>query len=50
MAVQNAPAEAPATEQARLKMTYGQYLAWAGEDNLLAEWVEGEVIRAGRQP
>ena len=46
MAVASAPAETAQAEAAprRLKMTYEEYLAWAGEDNILAEWVDGEVI------
>lgn len=44
MTAMEATVETPATEQARLKMTYDEYLAWAGEENFLAEWVNGEVI------
>ncbi|MDW8326859.1 MAG: Uma2 family endonuclease [Anaerolineales bacterium] len=44
MTAVSATVETPATEQTRLKMTYDEYLAWAGEENFLAEWVNGEVI------
>lgn len=44
MTALNATVETPVTEQVRLKMTYDEYLAWAGEGNFLAEWVDGEVI------
>lgn len=44
MTALNATVETPVTEQVRLKMTYDEYLAWAGEENFLAEWVAGEVI------
>jgi Uma2 family endonuclease len=33
----------PAEDPRRLRMTYAEYLAWAGED-VHAEWVNGEVI------
>jgi len=44
MTAWSAPVRTPDTEPARLKMTYDEYLAWAGEENFLAEWVDGEVI------
>ncbi len=38
------PAPMPQTEQdQKLRMSYEEYLAWAGED-VHAEWVNGEVI------
>lgn len=33
----------PSTEPRRLRMSYEEFLAWAGED-VHAEWVDGEVI------
>ena len=37
-------AEEPAPDSHPLQMPYKEYLAWAGEDNRLIEWVNEEVI------
>ena len=37
-------AEEPAPDSHTLQMPYKEYLAWAGEDNRLIEWVNEEVI------
>ncbi len=43
MEAQLTQAPPPTTAETRLKMSYEEYLAWAGEDTR-AEWVAGEVI------